>query len=57
MGVDVDAETAKGALLLSSERTHLVGGRFDADGMIQILPQRSTRRCAPDMPACGRPAI
>jgi len=36
-GVDVDAVTATGALVLSSERSHLVDGRFDADRMMQLL--------------------
>ena len=37
IGVDVEAEMAKGALVLSSERAHLTDGRFDADRMMQLL--------------------
>lgn len=36
-GVDVTHEMAKGSLLLSSDRSHLVGGRFDPARMMQLL--------------------
>ncbi len=36
-GVDVPGETAKGALVLSSDQGHLSGGRFDTDRMLSLL--------------------
>lgn len=36
-GVDVEAETRKGALVLSSSQDHLVDGGFDSDRMIELL--------------------
>ncbi|HEX4065796.1 MAG TPA: MEDS domain-containing protein [Acidobacteriaceae bacterium] len=36
-GVDVTHEMTKGSLLLSSDRGHLVGGRFDPQRMMQLL--------------------
>lgn len=36
-GVDVDAEIAKGTLILSSERDHIVHGRFSAELMLNSL--------------------
>ena len=35
--VDVEQETAKGSLMLSSDRSHLLDGRFDVDAMIRML--------------------
>ncbi len=36
-GVDVAGEVEKGSLVLSSDRAHLVNGRFDADLMLRAL--------------------
>jgi len=36
-GVDVDAAIARGDLVLTSDRPHLVDGLFDADRMMQLL--------------------
>lgn len=36
-GVDVSEEMAKGRLVLSSERQHLINGRFDVDSMMRTL--------------------
>jgi hypothetical protein len=36
-GLDVAQEVAKGALVLSSEQTHLVDGHFDVDRMLGML--------------------
>jgi MEDS: MEthanogen/methylotroph, DcmR Sensory domain len=36
-GVDVDAAIAQGDLVLTSERPHLIDGRFDVDHMILLL--------------------
>jgi len=36
-GVDIDRETSRGALVLSSDRSHLVDGRFDPASMIDEL--------------------
>lgn len=38
-GVDVAHETAKGSLILSSDKGHLVDGRFDVDKMMGLLEQ------------------
>lgn len=38
-GVDVDKEIRRGALLLSSDRSHLAGGAFDPEGMVAMLRQ------------------
>lgn len=35
--VDVEQEAAKGSLVLSSDRSHLVDGRFDVDAMLRML--------------------
>jgi len=37
LGVNVEAAISRGTLVLSSERAHLVDGRFDVDQMIQLL--------------------
>jgi hypothetical protein len=42
-GIDVDAEIKKGALILSSERTHLANGRFSAQLMLDDLAALSTQ--------------
>src|SRR5438874_645325 len=36
-GVDLDRETARRALVFSSDRSHLVGGEFDPSAMIDGL--------------------
>jgi len=36
-GTDVEHHVARGALVLSSDKSHLVGGRFDVDRMIDVL--------------------
>jgi hypothetical protein len=36
-GVDVDAEMKRGAMVLTSRRTHLVDGRFNPDHLIHLL--------------------
>lgn len=36
-GIDVAAETARGALILSSDESHLVAGRFDSERMLDLL--------------------
>lgn len=36
-GVDLEAEGARGALVFSSDQTHLVGGKFDTERMIELL--------------------
>ncbi|HEY1503614.1 MAG TPA: MEDS domain-containing protein, partial [Stellaceae bacterium] len=36
-GVDVARETGRGALILTSDRSHLAHGLFDADRMISLL--------------------
>lgn len=36
-GTDVEHEIARGALVLSSDTSHLVGGRFDTDAMIASI--------------------
>jgi signal transduction histidine kinase len=36
-GVNVDAEMMRGTLILSSDRSHLVGGRFDPRAMVDSL--------------------
>lgn len=36
-GVDVDRETRKGSLILSSDQSHLIDGQFDVERMIQTL--------------------
>lgn len=36
-GLDVASETEKGALVLSSDQTHLTDGRFDVDRMLEML--------------------
>jgi hypothetical protein len=38
-GVDVEHETTKGSLIVTSEQTHVKDGVFDADGMIGTLEQ------------------
>jgi hypothetical protein len=38
-GLDVAAEVAGGALILSSDDGHLIGGRFDVDKMIGMLSE------------------
>lgn len=42
-GVDVDKVAAEGRLLVSSHRTHLVGGAFVADEMIRTLEKTLER--------------
>jgi hypothetical protein len=37
--VDVEAETARGSLVISAEQAHLVNGRFDVNRMIETLGQ------------------
>ncbi|HUB20075.1 MAG TPA: MEDS domain-containing protein [Acidobacteriaceae bacterium] len=36
-GIDVAAQTARGSVLLTSDRIHLVEGRFDAGQMMQLI--------------------
>ena len=36
-GVDLDREIQKGRLILSSDRSHLIGGRFDIEEMLSSL--------------------
>jgi hypothetical protein len=36
-GTDVERELARGALVLGSDSSHLVDGRFDVDAMIEML--------------------
>lgn len=36
-GIDVEREIAKGSLVLSAERDHLIQGRFDLDRMLDAL--------------------
>lgn len=36
-GLDLRSEAERGALILSSDRGHLVGGKFDVDRMILLL--------------------
>jgi len=38
-GVDVTSEVTRGSLVLSSNQSHLKGGKFDADSMLQLLEQ------------------
>ena len=38
-GVDVAKEVGQGSLILTSERSHLANGRFDADRMMRSLDQ------------------
>lgn len=38
-GIDVTQELAKGSLVLSSDTTHLIQGRFNADQMLGLLEQ------------------
>jgi hypothetical protein len=37
IGVDLDVETARGSLILTSDRPHLIDGRFDVEHMMQLL--------------------
>ena len=46
-GVDVAEAVASGALVLSSEQDHLVGGEFDSDGMLAKLA-RAARQAVSD---------
>jgi hypothetical protein len=36
-GLDLNKEIARGALILTSAQDHLVNGRFDTDGMLNML--------------------
>jgi hypothetical protein len=36
-GLNLAEHTESGALVLSSDQSHLVGGRFDVDGMLSLL--------------------
>lgn len=36
-GLDLDEQTSRGALILSSEQGHLVEGKFDVEGMLAAL--------------------
>jgi hypothetical protein len=38
-GLDVESEVARGALVLSSDQTHLTNGRFDVSRMLELLAQ------------------
>ena len=38
-GIDTKKETETGQLILFSERTHLINGRFDTDRMIKLVDQ------------------
>lgn len=46
LGVDVSRELAKGALVLSSERSHLEGGEFNIEKMLAGLRQAVTQALA-----------
>lgn len=36
-GLDLEGQVERGALILSSDQGHLLGGRFDVDRMVQLL--------------------
>jgi hypothetical protein len=41
--VDVEQQTTKGSLVLSSDRSHLVDGRFDMEAMLRMLEEAVTQ--------------